>query len=264
MSPARGGEDREGPRHPTRDSPAADPFDVLLRHRLVVFDKDGTLIEFHAMWGGWAVELASDLETATHRSIREPLFDALGVDWRTARILPHGALAATPMSTLRAVAVDIVARAGCPDGAAEAAVQAAWHPPDPVALAEPFTDLVALFEALRAAGTRVAVATTDDREPTERTMAALGLADLVDGTVCADDGLPVKPAPDMIEALCDRLHVTAGDVALVGDSPADLLMGRAARVRTTIGVLSGTGTTAELGPLADLLLPSVAAFSVPS
>ncbi len=263
MTPAGGGEDGGGPHRPT-PAPAADPLGLLLQHRLVVFDKDGTLIEFHAMWGGWAVELAGDLEATTHRSIREPLFDAFGVDWRTARILPHGALAATPMSTLRAVAVDIVARAGCPDEAAEAAVQAAWHPPDPVALAEPLTDLVALFGALQAAGTRIAVATTDDREPTERTLAALGLADLVDGTVCADDGLPVKPAPDMIGALCGRLGVRAGDVALVGDSPADLLMGRAARVRTTIGVLSGTGTTAELGPLADLVLPSVAAFSVSS
>jgi phosphoglycolate phosphatase len=264
MSRAGGGEDGRGPARPMPARPVVDPFALLVQHRLVVFDKDGTLIEFHAMWGGWAVELAEDLEAATHRSIREPLFDAFGVDWRTARILPHGALAATPMSTLRAVAVDIVARAGCPDEAAEAAVESAWHPPDPVALAEPLTDLVVLFESLRAAGTRVAVATTDDRMPTERTLSALGLTVLVDGTVCADDGLPVKPAPDMIVALCDRLAVRPADVALVGDSPADLLMGRAARVRTTIGVLSGTGTTAELGPLADVLLPSVAAFAVSS
>ena len=242
----------------------ADPFEVLAAHRLVVFDKDGTLIEFHAMWGGWAVELAGDLEAATHRSIREPLFEAFGVDWRTGRILPHGALAATPMSILRGVAVDIVERAGCPAEAAEAAVAATWHPPDPVSLAEPLTDLVRLFTALRARGARVAIATTDDRAPTERTMAALGLAGLVDGTVCADDGIEVKPAPDMILALCDRLGVEAGDVAFVGDSPVDLRMGRAAGVRTNVGVLSGTGTIAELGPLADLVLPSVAAFVVPA
>ena len=242
----------------------ADPFEVLAAHRLVVFDKDGTLIEFQAMWGGWAVELAGDLEAATRRSIREPLFDAFGVDWRTGRILPHGALAATPMSILRGVAVDIVERAGCPADAAEAAVTASWHPPDPVTLAEPLTDLVGLFAALRARGAGLAIATTDDRVPTERTMTALGLDELVDATVCADDGIVVKPAPDMILALCDRLGVEAGDVAFVGDSPVDLRMGRAAGVRTNIGVLSGTGTTAELGPLADLLLPSVAAFVVPA
>jgi phosphoglycolate phosphatase len=267
MTGGGGGAGRRGPSDDDRSGPrppADDPFALLVDHRLVVFDKDGTLIEFHAMWGGWAVELAGDLEAATHRSIREPLFEALGVDWRTGRILPHGALAATPMSVLREVAVGIVERAGCPSSAAEAAVGAAWHPPDPIALAAPFTDLTALFGALRSAGTRIGVATTDDREPTERTLAALGLAALVDGTVCADDGIAVKPAADMIEALCGRLGVAAGDVALVGDSPADLRMGRAAGVRTNIGVLSGTGTTEELGPLADLLLPSIAAFSTRS
>jgi phosphoglycolate phosphatase len=110
----------------------------------------------------------------------------------------------------------------------------------------------------------VAIATSDDRGPTERTLEAFGLTGLVDAVVCADDGIAVKPAADMIEALCGRLGVAAGDVALVGDSPADLRMGRAAGVRTNIGVLSGTGTTEELGPLADLLLPSIAAFSTPS
>jgi phosphoglycolate phosphatase len=248
----------------TPADPAVDPFELLAAHRLVVFDKDGTLIEFHAMWGGWAVELAGDLEAATHRSIREPLFEAFGVDWRTGRILPHGALAATPMSILRRVAVDIVERAGCPADSAEAAVAASWHPPDPVTLAEPLTDLVGLFTALRGRGTRLAIATTDDRDPTERTIAALGLEELVDATICADDGIEVKPAPDMIVALCDRLGVGARDVAFVGDSPVDLRMGRAAGVRTNIGVLSGTGTTAELGPLADLVVPSIASFVVPA
>ena len=29
---------------------------------LVVFDKDGTLLDFHAMWGGWAIELGRRLD----------------------------------------------------------------------------------------------------------------------------------------------------------------------------------------------------------
>jgi phosphoglycolate phosphatase-like HAD superfamily hydrolase len=45
---------------------------------LVIFDKDGTLIEFHAMWSGWAATLADDLERATGLTIREPLYAMLG------------------------------------------------------------------------------------------------------------------------------------------------------------------------------------------
>ena len=52
------------------------------------------------------------------------------------------------------------------------------------------------------------MATTDDRDPTERTLAALGIADRIDATVCADDGIAVKPAPDMVLHLCAALAST--------------------------------------------------------
>lgn len=109
-------------------------------------------------------------------------------------------------------------------------------------------------------GTRVGIATSDDRLPTERTLDALGVAAQVDATVCADDGIPVKPDPAMVVHLCALTAAAPGRTAVVGDSMADLRMGRAAGVALCIGVLSGTATHAELEPLADLVLPSVGAL----
>jgi phosphoglycolate phosphatase len=57
--------------------------------------------------------------------------------------------------------------------------------------------------------------------------------------------------------LCDRLGVPPGRAAVVGDSPFDLRMGRAAGVARTIGVLTGVGDLATLQPLADIVLPSI-------
>jgi phosphoglycolate phosphatase-like HAD superfamily hydrolase len=136
----------------------------------------------------------------------------------------------------------------------------AWHAPDPVALASPLADLGALFSRLPGDGRTVAVATSDDRDPTVRTLATLGVAGDVDAIVCADDGVPVKPAPDMVDRLCAETGVPAGRAAVVGDSPADLLMGRGAGVGLTIGVLTGVGSHADLDPLADLVIDSVARF----
>ena len=45
---------------------------------------------------------------------------------------------------------------------------------------------------------------------------------------------------------------------MIGDTTADMRMGRAAGVGFNIGVLSGVGSAALLAPLADVLLPSVA------
>lgn len=227
---------------------------------LVVFDKDGTLVDFHAMWSGWTVRLAADLERLTGQAVTSALYGALGFDPGLGRALPGRPLAATPMADLRVMAHDALVRAGVPVDRADAALDATWTGPDPVALARPLADLPALFGALRATGRRIAVVTTDDREPTERTLAALGVAHLVDAVVAADDGVPVKPAPDAVLRVTGLLGVAAGRTAVVGDALADLAMARAAGARA-IAVTSGVSGTADLAAAADAIVPSVAALA---
>jgi phosphoglycolate phosphatase len=224
---------------------------------LVIFDKDGTLIDFGRMWAGWAETLAASLDAAAGHSVDEPLFAMLGYDPVAGVVRVGGGLAATPMARLRERTVMVLVDAGVTDAEAELAVAAAWHAPDPVALAHPLGDIAGLFRSLRARGRRLAIATTDDRAPTERTLAALGLADAIDGLTCADDGLPVKPAPDMVLHLCESLGVTPERTAVVGDAPADLRMARAAAVRLAVGVLTGVGDRADLASLADVVIDSV-------
>jgi phosphoglycolate phosphatase len=231
--------------------------DLLDGIDLVVFDKDGTLIEFQAMWGGWVRALADDLERATGAALSGPLFEVLGVDRDTGRVRSHGLLAATPMSRIREVVMSVVADHVGSTGRAEAAVDGAWHPPDPVKLAQPIGDLRHLLAELRRTGRRIAVATSDDREPTRRTLAGLGIEDLVDDLACADDGEPVKPAPQAVLRLCRNLGIEPVRTSVVGDSIADLAMGRAAGVARVIGVLTGVGDRATLEPLADLVLESI-------
>ena len=224
---------------------------------LVVFDKDGTLIDFQAMWGGWVRTLAGDLTRSTGLEVSGLLFDLLGVDRTSGLVHSHGLLAATPMARIREVVVDAVASLGTGEAAAEAAVAAAWRAPDPVELAHPLTDLAELFGALEKRGITITIATSDNREPTERTLEALGIADRVAALVCADDGFLVKPAPDGVLHLCALVGFPPDRTAVVGDSPVDLAMGRAAGVRLVIGVVTGVGDRASLAS-ADLVLESVA------
>jgi phosphoglycolate phosphatase-like HAD superfamily hydrolase len=122
----------------------------------------------------------------------------------------------------------------------------------------PTTDLPRLFGRLRAGGRLIAVATTDDRTPTDATLRALGIRELASALVCGDDGLGVKPDPRMVLAICEALQVEPGRTAVVGDTVADMAMGRAAEAGLLIAVLSGVDTAARLAPLADLVLPSIA------
>jgi phosphoglycolate phosphatase len=231
--------------------------DLLGGIDLLIFDKDGTLIEFHLMWGAWMAALASRLEAAAGQRLRDGLYPLLGVDPGTGLVHAHGLLAATPMSRIRALVEAYLIDRGVPPREAAAALEAAWHAPDPVALARPVTDLVALFARLRPRVATFAVATSDDRDPTERTLAALGVAGEMAALACADDGIPSKPAPDPVLHLCRLLGVPPDHTAVVGDSPADLRMARAAGVARTIGVLTGVAEQHELEPLADAVLGSI-------
>ena len=240
------------------------PADVLDGIELLIFDKDGTLIEFHLMWGAWVDALANGLEAGTGLPLREGLCDVLGVDPRSGLVHAHGLLAATPMSRIREAVVGNLVTAGLDPADAELAVERAWYAPDPVELAQPVTDLQALLEQLRRRVRLFAVATSDDRGPTERTLAALGIAHEFAALTCADDGFATKPAPDAVLTMCTRLGVPPTRAAVVGDSPADLRMGRAAGVGRAIGVLSGVGDRAGLEPLADVVLASIADLRPPS
>ncbi len=224
---------------------------------LVIFDKDGTLIDFHAMWGGWIAEVGRQLEAATGLSVRSHLFEIMKFDPVSGKV-SDGPLAGTTTENIRRLTAKTLHDSGLTADSVEGAMRAAWHLPHPVALARPLADLPVLFGNLRRSGAKIAVATIDDREPTQATFDGLGVASLIDAMVCADDGLPIKPAPDMILTLCKRLGVTPVQAAMVGDSAQDLQMARAAGVGLAVGVSSGVTPAETLKPLADIVLPSIA------
>ena len=228
------------------------------RPALVVFDKDGTLLDFHAMWGGWVRELAARLEADSGLAVSQALFRAYGYDSADGRARADSFLAITPMATLRVMAGEVLRKAGHPASGVESALAAAWRAPDPVATARPLADLPALFVALRERGAKITVATGDDRSPTEAALAACGVAGLVDALACADDGFPPKPQADMVVYLCRLLDVPAAQTMVVGDTVADMQMARGAGAGLAVGVLSGVSPAEVLAPHADVLLNSVA------
>jgi phosphoglycolate phosphatase len=237
-------------------SPLLDDID------LVVFDKDGTLLDFFAMWGGWALQLGARLDGATRRPVSGDVFATIGFDPSSGRILAGAPLAVATMGEIRETVAAVVRR-WCPSvAAARRAVEAAWFEPDPVATAVPTADLPALFAALRASGRTIAVATTDDRAPTEATLRALGVRGDVVAIACGDDGIGLKPDPAMLFALCQVARVPPERTAMIGDTPADLTMGRAAGAGRVIGVLTGIGAHDDLAPLADAVLASIEALLV--
>jgi phosphoglycolate phosphatase len=232
---------------------------ILTGIDVVVFDKDGTLISFDAMWVGWARDLGTRLEIATRRPVAGDVFTTIGFDPVSNRIQSGGPLAIGTMGQISEL-VGAVLRRWCPSvNAARRILADAWFEPDPVASAVPLADLPLVLGRLHDAGRRIAVATTDDRLPTVATLVALGIAGFVEDLVCGDDEEPTKPDPATLIAIAARLGVAVERVAMVGDTPADLRMARGVGARS-IGVTSGIASAAELAADADVILDSIAAL----
>ena len=226
----------------------------------IIFDKDGTLIDFDFMWGTWTLQLAERLRIVTSLNAHEALCSHYGYDVRRRKILPDGKLTCTPMWRLRELMVEVTQSLGLSENSARCAVEEAWFVPDPVALAKPFTNVHKLFTNIQLHNIKIAIATTDDRRPTQAMLRAFGVTDLVDMMVCADDGILAKPAPDMVTTICTRLNIDPTKAIVVGDTAADLQMARSAKAGLVIGVLSGVGLLENLTPLADLLIDTVDAL----
>jgi phosphoglycolate phosphatase-like HAD superfamily hydrolase len=230
---------------------------------LVVFDKDGTLLDFHAMWGSWAIELGRRLDGATRRPVAGDVFATIGFDPTSGRVRSGAPLAVGTIGEIQEVIAAVIRR-WCPSvGAARQAVETAWFMPDPAASAIPMADLRQLFGLLRESGRTIAVATTDDRAPTDASLRALGVRELVAALACGDDDVGVKPDPRMLLAVCESVRIPPARTAVIGDTLADLRMARGAGAGMVIGVLSGIDDEDTLAPLADVLLPSIADLPLP-
>ena len=103
----------------------------------------------------------------------------------------------------------------------------------------------------------IAIATSDDREPTRATLSSLGVAHLVDALIAADDGVPLKPEPDMVWAACRLTQVEPRQAIVVGDALPELQMARAAGAGLAVGVTSGVSSAELLLGCADIVLATV-------
>jgi HAD superfamily hydrolase (TIGR01509 family) len=129
-------------------------------------------------------------------------------------------------------------------------------------LTMPIGDVRGTLERLKRHGLLLALATTDTRATTERALAHLGLSPLFATILCGDEGIPLKPAPDMALEICRRLSVPPQEAIMVGDTSVDLTMARKAGYAWAIGVTSGALSREALAPYADLIIPDIHAIEV--
>jgi HAD superfamily hydrolase (TIGR01509 family) len=123
----------------------------------------------------------------------------------------------------------------------------------------------AVLERLRAAGYRLALASSAEPEAVAATVEALGIAHLLEAVVSGDQVPRGKPAPDIFLAAARRLGVAPGRCLVVEDTRNGLLAAKAAGMACAVVPCSFTRgqdfreADVRVGALPDLLaLPLLA------
>ena len=216
--------------------------------RGVLFDKDGTLTDFQATWipAYWAAakalgDISGDWDLAAR------LMSIGGYRRDTGRCAPDSVLACgsteeiatqwTEHSRIEvSVIMDVLSRAFS-ERAADNAV--------------PATDLAAVFSSLHSRGLVLGIATMDSEALAHQLLSNFNLNHFFEFVCGYDSGFGVKPGPGMVHGFCAHCAIQVDEVAVVGDTPHDMHMGRNAGVAKCIGVLSGASELETLEGLAD-------------
>ena len=234
--------------------------------RGILFDKDGTLIDYWRTWLPINREVAMYAAGGDEALARE-LLQLGGQDPDTGRVMAGSPLAAggigdiadafaahprlAPPADFHVQIDRIFARGGARHsvlvpGARDALI------------------------ALRERGFVLGLATNDSAAGLEASLASHDVLALFDFTAGCDSGWGAKPGPGMVLAFAHSAGLPAAQVAVVGDAVHDLAMGRAAGAGRMVGVLSGTSDADDFEGLADIVLDSVAdlprheSFQVPA
>ena len=118
-------------------------------------------------------------------------------------------------------------------------------------------DLKSCMQELKDMNIRLGIATLDDEASVSQMLGKLSLHGIFDFSCGADSGFGVKPEPGMINQFLRDTGVQADQCMMVGDSPRDLQMGRNAGAALCVGVLTGAHTEEMLAPYADVVLKNI-------
>ncbi len=233
----------------------------------ILFDKDGTLIDFDKVWGSAAVPVVKRLlavygiaDSEEHRNV---VLDSLGVN--CGKIDPNGSLAWKTYPMIAEELLPVLRQMTDSPQLCKEKLAAELGMLFEEELFESgreivgIADLPRLMEFLKQRGIKLGIVTTDTYNATMRCLRKLGIASYF-SFFSMDQmpvPMPVKPDGGIIKRAAEYWEVNPDQILVVGDTPNDMRFARNGGARA-VGVLSGTGKLQDLESIADYVVESVA------
>tara|TARA_A100001015_G_C15004702_1_gene720118 strand:- start:1441 stop:2133 length:693 start_codon:yes stop_codon:yes gene_type:complete len=209
------------------------------------------------MWSAWILETVRNIlndigvKNDLMVQIESKIYETIGFDKENETCYGDGEFACGTMEGLAEMTKNVIRKMypKVDDETVNNIFKKRWTTPDPVALAFQRADLKSLFTSLKKDfGLKVCVCTTDDKDPTDKTLRAFQVDKIVDVRLGGDMGIAPKPSKDQIEYLCSKMggKIKPCECVMVGDTPRDMQMALNAGCALGIAVLGGASGRKDL------------------
>lgn len=213
----------------------------------ILFDKDGTLLDLMGTWGHWADMVLQRLGTQLALAGAAGGFEPAGVlgtihdpEGRVIGYDRSGPLSMATIEETHGILAWQLYRAGVPWNEAIVQVTAiakeAMNELRRQRFAVPVPQLMPFLQQCRDAGLALGVVTSDGTETTGEQLDWLGIAGYFRSVVTRDRVSQGKPAPEMAELACCELGLAPEHTVIIGDSNADMQLGKGAGLRLALGL----------------------------
>jgi phosphoglycolate phosphatase len=225
-----------------------------MKYQGIVFDKDGTLLDFNRTWlpiyRYAAKEFAPGDDDLAKRLLTEHGFDSSENQFSGGSLLAAG--------NNQQIADAWAEQIGRQDDveAISSRLHEIFHQLG-AEHATPVKRLADTLKQLKQPGRKLGVATADSHQGIINTLQSFDVLQEFDFLAGFDSGHGVKPEAGMVLAFCKQTSLSPAAVVVVGDNRHDIEMGRNAGAGLCVGVLTGTSTRADLDSIADIVLDDI-------
>lgn len=197
-----------------------------MKKQLVIFDLDGTLLDTVADLANATNQALAQCRFPTHPTESYYKFVGNGINKLFARALPADSRSEENIQRIRSLFIPYYNR----------------HNAD---CSRPYPGIVNLLHRLQSCGIRIAVASNKYHEATEKLVHHF-FPDIQFSIILGQrEGIPIKPAPDIVLDILRETGVSAKQALYVGDSGVDMQTAHNARVES-VGVTWGFRSEEEL------------------
>lgn len=216
----------------------------------VLFDKDGTIIDFSSIWIPWAKDIYEYLlSTIPNCNLRyEQLMKALGAGEVDEQADPRGPLAIGTMLESQHIVAFKLYEGGMPWNVAvihaKDSVDYANEKQNHSAFIQAISGIDECLATLKENKLMLGVLTADDTEKAWHHLKKVGLENYFDFVIGSDQVANGKPYPDMALLAKERYGINLSEAMMIGDTNADMQLGKNAGMKMSVGIVSSSSKEA--------------------